>query len=86
MTLRATHGTFRWSGPQGGTFIITVFGSDADTARKGWRSIGCTSVRADELVASVKALERNGYKRERRSIVEMARVERVNNNRPGEAA
>lgn len=57
-----------------GSVCITFFGSDADTARKGWRSIGCQSVPVAELQANLRAMERNGYTRETRSPAEMAAV------------
>lgn len=59
-----------------GHVAITCFGSDADTARKRWRSIGVTSVPAAELAASIEVLERNGWRRETRSPAEMATAER----------
>jgi hypothetical protein len=55
-----------------GSFCVTFFGSDADSARKGWRSIGCQSIPINDLARSVEIMERHGYRRELRSPADMA--------------
>lgn len=48
---------------------ITFFGSDADAARKGWRSIGVTSVPVAELTKNIEAIERGGRRAETRDVL-----------------
>ena len=65
-----TFGTYRVSEHRlCGSVHITFFGSDADTARKGWRSIGITSVPVAELPAAIEAIERGGRRAETRGVL-----------------
>lgn len=70
----STRGSYHVSehGPLAGFCTITFFGSDADTLRKGWRSIGCQSVSRAELAREVVAIERGGRIRETRAPSEMS--------------
>jgi hypothetical protein len=43
--------------------VFTFYGSDADTERKNWRSIGCQSVRPEEFAANLAAAEQHRINR-----------------------
>lgn len=67
-------GTYSYSQFDRDNYSFTFFGSDADSARKGWRSIGCCMIPASRLAANIKALEDGGSRLETRSHAEMAAV------------
>ena len=66
-------GTYALSpGAVRGTMVVTFFGSDEDSRRKGWRSIGCTTIAEERLLVEVAAIEKSGRTLETRTAREMA--------------